>query len=265
MILSACLSILMLQQSAAFVHPAVPQVRALGLSHRRHAASPDQIGKQRAAVSALRMAKKGGGSAGRPRRDAGMSGVGGTATARDKMPTSSGDSFEDAGAPMMAGGGVGFVDVKTAKRGEVLDDGVIGTDAAREAKIEETLRKMGVQSIGEVRAEKAAEEEKSVAEQITSIFDLIPAETQLVMERVFIAGFALCLVFLVGCGCAIGVEAYFLSTAGKLPPDLDNFIVNRLEPLFTPSLGATFLFSSCLGVLKLGQMGQESVVYREED
>lgn len=45
------------------------------------------------------------------------------------------------------------------------------------------------------------------------------------MERVFIAGFALCLLFLVVCGCAIGVEAYFLSTSGKLPPDLDNFIV----------------------------------------
>ena len=45
------------------------------------------------------------------------------------------------------------------------------------------------------------------------------------MERVFIAGFALCLLFLIGCGGAIGTEAYFLSTNGKLPPDLDNFIV----------------------------------------
>ena len=61
--------------------------------------------------------------------------------------------------------------------GEVLEDGVIGTDEAREAKIEETLRKMGVQSIGEVRAEKAKalEEEKnkkSMGQQITSIFDV---------------------------------------------------------------------------------------------
>lgn len=54
----------------------------------------------------------------------------------------------------------------------MLEDGVIGTDAAREAKIEETLRKMGVQSIGEVRAEKAADEDKSVADKITSIFDV---------------------------------------------------------------------------------------------
>lgn len=59
----------------------------------------------------------------------------------------------------------------------MLEDGVIGTDEAREAKIEETLRKMGVQSIGEVRAEKAKaiEEEKnkkSMGQQITSIFDV---------------------------------------------------------------------------------------------
>lgn len=60
----------------------------------------------------------------------------------------------------------------------------------------------------------------------TNPTQLIPAETQLLMERVFIAGFALCLVFLVFCGCAIGVEAYFLSTQAKLPPDLDDFIVN---------------------------------------
>lgn len=54
---------------------------------------------------------------------------------------------------------------------------MIGTDEAREAKIEDTLRKMGVQGIGEVRAEKAKalEEEKnkkSVKQQITSIFDV---------------------------------------------------------------------------------------------
>lgn len=45
------------------------------------------------------------------------------------------------------------------------------------------------------------------------------------MERVFVAGFVICLLFLVACGCAIGTEAYMLSTNGKLPPDLDNFIV----------------------------------------
>lgn len=42
-------------------------------------------------------------------------------------------------------------------------------------------------------------------------------------------------------------------------------LTQTLEPLFTPSLGATFAFSSALGVLKLGQMGQESVVYKEDD
>ncbi|CAN0277025.1 unnamed protein product [Ectocarpus sp. 6 AP-2014] len=266
MMLLACLSVLVLQQCTAFVHPAVLQQRmSLRASPVHHAAN------HRRAASALSMAKKGGsgGSKRKKKKAAAAEGAGGASTVSTRaVPASSSedDEFEDAGAPMMASGG-GFADVKTAKRGEVLEDGVIGSDDAREAKIEETLRKMGVQSIGQVRAAKAEEdkENKSVGQQITSIFDLIPPETQLVMERVFIAGFAVCLLFLVACGCAIGVEAYFLSTNGKLPPDLDSFIVGTLEPLFTPSLGATFLFSSCLGVLKLGQMGQESIVYREDD
>ncbi|CAN0109036.1 unnamed protein product, partial [Ectocarpus fasciculatus] len=241
MMLLACLSILVLQQCTAFVHPAVLQhstslrpspVHVRAANHRR-------------AVSALSMAKKGGsgGSKRKKKKAAAAEGAGSAATVSTRaVPASPSedDDFEDAGAPMMAssgggggGGGGGFADVKTvktiktAKRGETLEDGVIGSDDAREAKIEETLRKMGVQSIGQVRAAKAEEEKenKGVAQQITSIFDLIPPETQLVMERVFIAGFAVCLLFLVACGCAIGVEAYFLSTNGKLPPDLDKFIV----------------------------------------
>lgn len=59
----------------------------------------------------------------------------------------------------------------------MLKDGVIGTDEAREAKIEATLRKMGVQSIGEVREEKRKAileeaEKKSMGDKITSIFDV---------------------------------------------------------------------------------------------
>ncbi|CAN0098312.1 unnamed protein product [Pylaiella littoralis] len=212
------------------------------------------------------MAKKGGGGSKRKKKKAAPTeGPGGATAVSEAVSSSVAGGFEDAGAPMMAGGGAGFVDIKKARRGEVLEDNVIGTDEAREAKIEDTLRKMGVQSIGEIRAAKAKEVDQSAAPKITSFFELIPPETQLVLERVFIAGFLGCLLFLVACGCAIGVEAYFLSTSGKLPPDLDQFIVQTMEPLFTPSLALTFLFSSCLGVLKLGQMGQESVVYREDD
>lgn len=49
---------------------------------------------------------------------------------------------------------------------------MIGTDESREAKIEETLRKMGVQSIGEVRAAKAKEDDQSATQKITSIFEV---------------------------------------------------------------------------------------------
>lgn len=49
---------------------------------------------------------------------------------------------------------------------------MVGTDEAREAKIEETLRKMGIQGSAEVRAKAQEESKKSVGDQITSIFDV---------------------------------------------------------------------------------------------
>ena len=54
---------------------------------------------------------------------------------------------------------------------------------------------------------------------------VVPEETQILIERFLIGGFGLCLLVLIGCGIAIAAEAYFLSTEGKLPPDLDNFVV----------------------------------------
>eukprot|EP00903_Cladosiphon_okamuranus_P013884 g12915.t1 len=76
---------------------------------------------------------------------------GGTAVVSEKSSSPStslaGDGFQGAASTMMGG-----------TCGEVLEDGAMGTNEAREAKIEETLRNMGVQSIGEVRAGKAKTE-----------------------------------------------------------------------------------------------------------
>lgn len=55
--------------------------------------------------------------------------------------------------------------------GDVLADGAVGTDAAREAKIEDTLRRMGVQGVRDVQA-KAQAESKDIGTQIKSIFDV---------------------------------------------------------------------------------------------
>lgn len=264
MIILAFAAAVALQQCTAFVHPSASLGVSLRHSEHRVASSAPAAGA-RPSLSALRMAKKGAGSGPKRKKKkaaaASNQGPGAAAVSEQSVDglTSATDGLEDAGGSMMSGGGFG----SKLLPGELLAEGSVGTDEAREAKIEETLRKMGVKGIEENREK--AKENKSVGDQITSIFDVIPAETQLVMERVFIAGFVLCLLFLVGCGGAIGTEAYFLSTNGKLPPDLDNFIVTNLEPLFTPSLVATFAFSSALGVLKLGQMGQESIVYKEDD
>jgi hypothetical protein len=44
---------------------------------------------------------------------------------------------------------------------------------------------------------------------------------------------------------------------------VDEFIVNVLEPAFTPSLLVTLGFSSVLGIFKLGQLGRAGVNYKE--
>lgn len=77
-----------------------------------------------------------------------------------------------------------------ASTGELLPEGVPGTDAAREAKVEETLRKMGVQSASDTKltdptsleAKKA--EIRRMGERINSIFDVSASILLVVCARV---------------------------------------------------------------------------------
>lgn len=44
---------------------------------------------------------------------------------------------------------------------------------------------------------------------------------------------------------------------------IDNLIVNILEPAFTPSLLVTLGLSSLLGIFKIGQLGRAGINYKE--
>ena len=57
--------------------------------------------------------------------------------------------------------------------GEVLADNAVGTDAAREAKIEETLRKLGLQGVKEVKGQ--AGEKKPMGSENSSVLDVSAA------------------------------------------------------------------------------------------
>lgn len=57
--------------------------------------------------------------------------------------------------------------------GVILPDGVAGTDEAREAKIEETLRRLGVKGAEKTKqAVPPKEEPKNLNEQLSSVFDV---------------------------------------------------------------------------------------------
>ncbi|CAM9658507.1 unnamed protein product [Ascophyllum nodosum] len=271
MILSLFVSYFLLQQCDAFVNPIAVKGIASKKSKLADAHHVTSARSTPSALSALRMAKKSGGAGSKRKKkrearsdiDAEAGTVGRTPVADTETngldPLGVTKELEDAGTSMM-GGGFGS---KSGTQGEVLADNAVGTDAAREAKIEETLRKLGLQGVKEVKGQ--AGEKKPMGSENSSVLDVVPEETQILIERFLIGGFGLCLLVLIGCGIAIAAEAYFLSTEGKLPPDLDNFVVQTIQPSFTPSLVATFGFSSAWGLLKLGQMGQEGVVYKERD
>lgn len=275
-IIVMCVASINLRQSYAFVHrPVVCGNKLLPQDSTLHRRAFLSAPGTRPALSRLQMAKKGASKRKKkkdPTSKAPRVVSGGGTSVADAEPvaavevgqTSGLDDLEDAGGPMMGNSGFG------AGTDAVLQDGVPGIDSAREAKVAETLRKMGVQSSSDNPADPSTLDAKraeirTMSEKINSIFDLIPAEVQLGLERFFIVGFTLCLLFLVAVGLSIATEAYFKATTGELPQELDNFIVQNMQPYLTPSLVGTFGFSVCLGVLKIGQMGQESVLYKEDD
>lgn len=51
-------------------------------------------------------------------------------------------------------------------------------------------------------------------------FDVIPMQLQGVIERVLIAGIALCLLFFLASGIALGVQAYAVVEKKPLPEDV---------------------------------------------
>ena len=99
----------------------------------------------------------------------------------------------------------------------------------------------------------------------------VPAGVQIGLEKFLLGGILVLLVAFVGIGCAITLEAFAAAKQEPLDPALQSFIVDQLEPKFTPLLGAGFACSILLGGLKTLQLtsdgGQysEGATYTEDD
>ena len=65
-------------------------------------------------------------------------------------------------------------------------------------------------------------------------------------------------------GFGITAEAWSVATSNTLPDNVDQFIVNVIEPNFTYGLLVLLGFSVSLGIFATAQLGSGSSFYKEE-
>ena len=77
-------------------------------------------------------------------------------------------------------------------------------------------------------------------------------------------GLGLSTVAFILAGVFITIEAGSKATGSELPGGLEEFVVNVVEPNFTPGLGVLLAFSISLGLFSVGLGGSASSTYRED-
>lgn len=96
------------------------------------------------------------------------------------------------------------------------------------------------------------------------IMEVLPAPVLLGIDRFLKAGLAICTVLFVLAGFGITIEAWSKASDSPLPPNIDDFIVNVIEPNFTPGLGVLLGFSISLGAFAAAQLSSASATYRQD-
>lgn len=98
-------------------------------------------------------------------------------------------------------------------------------------------------------------------------FDLmavLPAPLIIVIDRFLKLGLATCVILFVAAGAGITAEAWSVASNSPLPENVDSFIVNVIEPNFTPGLLVLLGFSVSLGLFASAQLGSSGSVYSED-
>mmetsp|Transcript_36349 Transcript_36349/g.44420 ORF Transcript_36349/g.44420 Transcript_36349/m.44420 type:complete len:266 (-) Transcript_36349:179-976(-) len=153
----------------------------------------------------------------------------------------------------------------------------IDPNAAPEDRTKEILRqRYGLRTYEEQqgdikKAERDLEQEermrklKKMAEaENFDVFQLIPAPVLKAIDAFLKLGLTVCIVLFVLAGIGITVEAWSVATGGKIPENVDQFIVNVIEPNFTKGGLVLLGFSVSLGVFAAAQLGSETSQYQEK-
>lgn len=133
------------------------------------------------------------------------------------------------------------------------------------------LRTREEQQAEEKRQEAVKEQQQKLAEwkkqadagQDFDIMASLPPPLLIFIDRFLKAGAAICTVLFVLAGVGITVEAWSKASDSPLPENIDQFIVNVVEPNFTPGLLVLLGFSVSLGAFASAQLASASSTYRE--
>jgi hypothetical protein len=104
---------------------------------------------------------------------------------------------------------------------------------------------------------------KAESNEDLDLFSLLPAPVLVGIDRFLKIGVVVCSVLFILAGMLITVEAWSKTSGEPLPPDLDAFIVNTVEPNFTPGLLVLLSFSVSLGGFAALQLGSRGATYKE--
>mmetsp|Transcript_14572 Transcript_14572/g.35427 ORF Transcript_14572/g.35427 Transcript_14572/m.35427 type:complete len:275 (-) Transcript_14572:1536-2360(-) len=125
----------------------------------------------------------------------------------------------------------------------------------------------------ELKKQEAAKEQQQKLDEWRRLadkgedFDLIkilPDPLLVFIDRFLKGGVAVCTVLFISAGLAITVEAGSKATKNPLPPNVDDFISNVVEPNFTPGLLVLLGFSVSLGAFAALQLSSSTSSYRED-
>ncbi|CAM9683869.1 unnamed protein product [Phaeothamnion confervicola] len=127
---------------------------------------------------------------------------------------------------------------------------------------EALLKSLGVKGIEDDPAFRNGITPTPGEESVVTLFDVVPMGAQKVVEQALVAGFVGSLLFFIGTGIAIALEAFSVASKTPLTEGVSQ-VVLTVEPYFTPSLLVVFGFSITLGLLKIGQSQRAGAKYRE--
>lgn len=134
------------------------------------------------------------------------------------------------------------------------------------------LRTREEQEAAEAKKKQREDQQKQLAQwkqladegEDFDLLQIIPDPILVFIDKFLKIGVAVCTILFVLAGLAITVEAGSKATENPLPPEVDAFISNVVEPNFTPGLGVLLSFSVGLGLFASLQLNSAASTYRED-